>query len=59
MERTVASVAAGAAATATLGLDTPPPLDTPVEITVRVQPVPGEEKTDNNEATYDALFSQG
>ena len=58
VERTVKTVAAGAAASATLGLDTPPPLDTPVEITVEVKAVPGEEKTDNNKSTYDALFSQ-
>jgi hypothetical protein len=58
VERTVEAVAAGAAASPTLALDTPPPLDTPVEITVEVKPVPGEEKTDNNKSTYDALFSQ-
>ena len=59
VERTVESVAAGATASPTLALDSPPPLDTPVEITVEVKPVPGEEKTDNNKSTYDALFSQG
>ena len=31
--------------TATLALDTPPPFDTPVTISVEVKPVPGEEKT--------------
>src|SRR5215210_2931246 len=46
--RTVASVAAGATASATLGLDSPPPLDTPVTINVEVRPVPGEKKRDNN-----------
>ena len=45
VQRTVASVAAGASASATLGLDTAPPLDTPVTIAVEVKPVPGEEKT--------------
>ena len=54
----VASVAAGETAAATLALDTAPPLDTPVTITVQVKAVPGEEKTDNNEATYDAAFFQ-
>jgi hypothetical protein len=54
----VASVAAGAAASATLSLDSPPPFDAPVDITVEVKPVPGEEKTDNNKAEYSALFSQ-
>jgi len=26
---------------------------------VRVAPVPGEEKTDNNQAEYQALFAEG
>ncbi len=54
--KTVASVAAGAAASATLGLGSAPPLDTPVTITVEVKAVPGEEKKDNNVAEYDAAF---
>ncbi len=56
--RNVPSVAAGETATATLSLDSPPPFDTPVDITVEVKAVPGEEKTDNNKAEYSALFSQ-
>jgi hypothetical protein len=56
--RNVASVAAGETATATLSLDSPPPFDTPVDITVEVKAVPGEEKKDNNKAEYSALFSQ-
>ena len=48
----------GAQATATLGLDSPPPFDTAVTISVEVKAVPGEQKTDNNKAEYDALFSQ-
>jgi hypothetical protein len=56
VQKSVATVAAGAAASATLSLDTPPPLDTPVTITVQVKPVPGEEKTDNNTVEYDAAF---
>ena len=39
-------------------LDSPPPFDTAVTISVEVKAVPGEEKTDNNKAEYDALFSQ-
>jgi hypothetical protein len=54
--KNVASVPAGEAASATLGLDTAPPLDTPVTITVQVKPVPGEEKKDNNTTEYDAAF---
>ena len=54
----VASLAAGETATASFALETPPPFDTPVTISVEVKPVPGEEKRDNNSAEYDALFSQ-
>jgi hypothetical protein len=56
VQKSVASVPAGTAAAATLGLDKPPPLDTPVTITVQVKPVPGEEKKDNNTVEYDAAF---
>jgi len=55
---TVASVAAGATATASFALESPPPFDTPVTISVEVKAVPGEEKRDNNRSEYDALFSQ-
>jgi hypothetical protein len=54
----VASVAAGETASATLALDQAPPLDTPVTISVEVKAVPGEEKTDNNKAEYEAAFLQ-
>jgi hypothetical protein len=56
VQKSVAAVAAGASASATLGLDKPPPLDTPVTITAEVKPVPGEEKKDNNTSEYDAAF---
>jgi hypothetical protein len=54
----VPSLAAGESAAATLALDTPPPLDTPVTISVEVKAVPGEEKKDNNKAEYQAAFLQ-
>jgi hypothetical protein len=56
--KNVPSVAAGATASAALSLDSPPPFDTPVDITVEVKAVPGETKKDNNKAQYSALFSQ-
>jgi hypothetical protein len=59
VRKTVPSVTAGAAATATLGLPSDPPFGTPVTISVQIKPVPGEEKKDNNSAEYDAFFSQG
>jgi len=59
VQKSVASVTAGSAASATLSLDTAPPLETAVTIVVQVKPVPGEEKRDNNTAEYDAAFLQG
>lgn len=35
-----------------------PPTGSPVDIKVRIEPVPGEKKTDNNEATFTAIFSR-
>ena len=59
VRKTVPSVAAGAAATATLGLPADPPFGTAVTISVQIRPVPGEEKKDNNSSEYDAFFTQG
>jgi len=56
---TVNQIAPKASATANLAFDKPPPTDTAVTITVKVAPVPGETKTDNNEATYKAIFNAG
>ena len=56
VQRTVDTVPAGTAASATLALDREPPLETPVTITVQVKPVPGEEKKDNNTSEYQAAF---
>ena len=36
-----------------------PPIGTALNISVNVAKVPGEEKVDNNKATYPALFDQG
>jgi hypothetical protein len=55
---TVKSLAAGESAAASLALDQAPPIGTPVTITVDVKAVPGEEKTDNNKAEYEAAFLQ-
>jgi hypothetical protein len=56
---TIDQVAPKASATANLALEESPPLGSAVTITVRVAPVPGEEKTDNNQAEYQALFAEG
>ena len=56
---TIDSIAPQASATANLALDKKPPVGSAVTITVRVAPVPGEEKTDNNQADYQAIFNEG
>jgi len=56
---TIDQIAPQASATANVAFEDPPPLGAAVTITVRVAPVPGEEKTDNNEAEYQAIFQEG
>jgi hypothetical protein len=55
---TIDSVARGATATASVRLPRAPATGAALTITVRVRPVPGEEKTDNNEQEYRALFTE-
>lgn len=57
--RTVDTVARGQTATASLALGQKPPTGTAVTVNVEVAKVPGEEKVDNNKASYDVLFTQG
>jgi len=52
-------IAPKASATANLALEKPPPLGAAVTITVKVAPVPGETKTDNNQSEYQAIFAEG
>ncbi|HET8950118.1 MAG TPA: hypothetical protein VFN44_06400 [Solirubrobacteraceae bacterium] len=56
---TIDRIAPKASATADLALEQSPPLGSAVTIRVRVAPVPGEEKTDNNQAEYQAIFNEG
>jgi hypothetical protein len=56
---TIDQIAPKASATANLALDTAPPIGSAVTIRVRVAPVPGETKTDNNQSEYQALFARG
>jgi hypothetical protein len=56
---TVSQVAPKASATSNLAFEKPPPIGSAVTITVKVAPVPGETKTDNNQAEYQAIFNQG
>jgi hypothetical protein len=56
---TIDQIAPKASATANLAFEKPPPIGSAVTITVKVAPVPGETKTDNNQAEYQAIFNQG
>jgi hypothetical protein len=56
---TIDQIAPKASATANLAFDKAPPTGAAVTIKVKVAPVPGETKTDNNEASYQAIFNQG
>lgn len=57
-KKTVNQTKAGSAAQVAIPLGTTPPIGQPVTIDVGVEPVPGEKKTDNNKATYTAIFSR-
>ena len=57
--RTVDTVARGQTAEASLTLGKAPPVGAAVTVKVPVAKVPGEEKTDNNTAEYDVLFTEG
>ena len=56
---TVETIARGATGTASVRLPRLPPAGAALTIKVRVRPVPGEKKTDNNELEYSALFEAG
>jgi hypothetical protein len=57
VSRTVDTVARGQTAEATLALGQKPPTGAAVTVKVTVAKVPGEQKTDNNTASYDVLFT--
>jgi hypothetical protein len=59
VSRTVDTVARGQTAEASLALGQKPPTGSAVTVKVTVAKVPGEQKTDNNTATYDVLFTEG
>jgi CARDB len=57
VDQQIATMAAGATATASVPLPSLPPTGRPVTINVTVKAVPGEKKLDNNKATYQAIFT--
>ena len=59
LSETVPRAAQGETIQVELPLTKEPPIGTALNIAVNVAAVPGEEKTDNNKATYPALFDQG
>src|SRR5215218_9507216 len=58
VSRTIDTVARGATAEASLALGQKPPTGAAVTVNVVVAKVPGEQKTDNNKASYDVLFTE-
>jgi len=52
------TIAAGETKTVTIPVTKQPPTGQNVPITVEVEPVPGEEKTDNNSGDFSAIFTQ-
>ena len=58
LEETLDAINPGESKVVNVPLAETPPIGDSVDITVRVEPVPGEEKTDNNEATFTAIFSR-
>ena len=57
VEDSIDAIAAGETQTASIPLPRLPTTGRPVTIRVQVEPVPGEKKTDNNRASYQAVFT--
>jgi hypothetical protein len=57
-EQTIPTIAAGQQEVVTIPLAATPPLGRPIAIRVTIKPVPGEQKTDNNRASYPAIFTR-
>jgi len=57
LEEQLPEIAAGETQTVTLALAERPPTGEQIPITVEIEPVPGEEKTDNNVGEFSAIFT--
>jgi hypothetical protein len=57
LEEKLPEIAAGQTKTVSVPLSSTPPSGQPVTISVAIAPVPGEKKTDNNKASFPAVFS--
>jgi hypothetical protein len=58
LEKPLDEIAAGETKTVTIPLEEQPPTGQSVPVKVQVAAVPGEEKTDNNEASYSVIFTR-
>jgi hypothetical protein len=58
LEETLDTIAAGETKTVKVPLAEQPPTGQNVPIEVEVEPVPGEDKTDNNKQSYSAIFTR-
>ena len=58
LEETIPEIATGEAKAVSIPLTEQPPTGQNVPITVRVEPVPGEEVTDNNEGEFTVIFTR-
>jgi hypothetical protein len=56
LEGVLDSIAAGATETVSIPVEEPPPAGEEVDLTVSIEPVPGEEVADNNEGTFPVVF---
>jgi hypothetical protein len=57
LEGTIDTIAAGETKSVSIPLEERPPTGQSVPIKVEVEPVPGEQKTDNNSQTYSVIFT--
>jgi Domain of unknown function DUF11 len=58
LDDTIDTIAVGEIQTVTIPLTRPPPTGQSVPVTVEVEPVPGEEKTDNNSQESSVIFTR-
>ena len=58
LEETLDAISPGESKVVNVPLAETPPIGEPVDINVRIEPVAGEEKTDNNEASFTAIFAR-
>jgi hypothetical protein len=58
LEGSLEAIAAGTTETVSVPVEEPPPTGEELELSVQIEPVPGEEVTDNNEASYGVLFNE-